>query len=112
MGPVSYNPRFAQSVTYLSWMYVHEFVMFSAIPREVTPLWSIYRPFSTFLWMSISVAVGMLIIALVTTDCVAQTGKSLATGKKGFYNLTHFQAGHHRHCNSPNVIDARWRQGS
>ena len=38
--------------------------------------------------MSISVAVGMLIIALITTDSVAQTGKSLTTGKKGFYNFT------------------------
>ena len=51
VGPVAFNPSFAQQVTYLTWMYTHKCVIFSAIPQEVTPLLSLLRPFPPMVWL-------------------------------------------------------------
>ena len=51
VGPVAFNPNFAQQVTYLTWMYTHKCVIFSAIPQEVIPLLSLLRPFPQMVWL-------------------------------------------------------------
>ena len=35
----------------LTWIYTHTFVIFSAIPQEVTPLLSLLRPFRPMVWL-------------------------------------------------------------
>ena len=53
VGPVAYNQNFAQLVTYLTWIYAHEFVIFSPIPQEIPPLLSLIRPFPPMVWVCI-----------------------------------------------------------
>ena len=53
VGPVSIDAHFAKSVTYLPWMYSHEFVIFSARPQEVPDIFSLIRPFPPIVWLSI-----------------------------------------------------------
>ena len=63
VGPVAYNPDFAQIVTYLTWIYTHEFVIFSAIPQEVPKWLSLLYPLPPMVWLCF--AVSMLFVAII-----------------------------------------------
>ena len=51
VGPVAYNPDFAQIVTYLTWIYTNKFVILSAKPQEVPKLLSLLYPLSPMVWL-------------------------------------------------------------
>ena len=54
VGPVPFNPDFAEIVNYLSWIYTHEFKIFSAIPQEVPKMLSLLLPLPPVVWFCFS----------------------------------------------------------
>ena len=62
VGPVAYNQHFAQIVTYLSWIYTHKFVIFSAKPQEVPKLFSLIYPLPPMVWFCFAGAITLLTI--------------------------------------------------
>ena len=62
VGPVAYNHNFAQLVTYLTWIYTHEFVIFSPIPQEVPSFLSLLQPLPPMVWLCFGGAIIFLAI--------------------------------------------------
>ena len=71
IGPFGFNPNSAKSTTYLTWMYQHQFILFSKSPQEVTSYSTLFKPYGPVLWVLIFVTVGLLTMALVIVTALS-----------------------------------------
>lgn len=67
MVTILYSPKMAQSVTYLTWMFEHEFIMYSLRPQEINNYLTLFLPFGPLLWLCIALTVMSLIFVLIIT---------------------------------------------
>ena len=77
VGPIAYNPDFAQIVTYLTWFYTNKFAIFSANPQEVPKLLSLLYPLPPMVWLCF--AGSILVLAIIKLMFLIMKNNTLQT---------------------------------
>ena len=83
IAPPFFNPGFAKSISFLAWMYRHEFVMYSLKPQEVNSNLTLFLPFGPVVWLSIAMTVICLTILLMISGERTEIAYIDFKGKKG-----------------------------
>ena len=84
MVTILYNVNIAQKVTYLTWMYEHEFIMYSLRPQEINNYLTLFNPFGPFLWLCIALTALCLIFVLIMTGETTSLRNVEFKGKVGY----------------------------